>query len=52
MANDNPFRTSSASPEENLGLLADGSSGALEVSIDETITGLEQWFAQIEGPSI
>ncbi len=52
MANGNPLQTSSRVPDENLGLLANGSSGLWVVSIDETITGLERWFAQIEGPSI
>lgn len=37
---------------QDLGLLANGSSGPWEVSIDETLTGLERWFAQIEGPLI
>lgn len=39
-------------PGENLGLLANGSSGAWEVSIDETVSGAERRFAQIEGPSV
>ena len=52
MTNGTPFPTSSRVPDEDFGLLANGSSGAWEVSIDETITGLEQWFAQIEGPSM
>jgi hypothetical protein len=38
--------------DEDLGLLAIGSSGPWEVSVDETISGTERWFAQIEGPSI
>src|SRR5215831_16414456 len=44
-------QASPAIPDENLGLLANGSSGRWEVSIDETISGTERWFAQIEGPS-
>ena len=36
----------------DLGLLANGSSGPWDVSIDETIAGEERWFAQIEGPSV
>jgi hypothetical protein len=44
-----------ASPEpeiENIGLRANGSSGAWEVSIDETISGRNRWFVQIEGRSV
>ena len=32
---------------ENLGLLANGSAGRWDVSIDCTISGVERWFAQI-----
>lgn len=35
----------------DLGLLAIGSSHSWEVSIDETTTGSDRWFVQIEGPS-
>ena len=42
----------SATPGENLGLLANGSSGSWEVSIDESVSGTERSFAQIEGPSL
>jgi hypothetical protein len=34
------------------GLLANGSSGQWEVGIDETTTGPDRWFAQLEGPSV
>jgi hypothetical protein len=37
---------------EKIGLLANGTSGTWEVSIDETISGRERWFAQIEGRSV
>lgn len=37
---------------ERFGLLANGSSGQWEVAIDETTTGADRWFAQLEGPSI
>jgi hypothetical protein len=37
---------------ENLGLMANGSSGGWEVSVDETTKGPERWFVQLEGPSI
>jgi hypothetical protein len=40
------------STSEGLGLLANGSSGQWEVSIDEATTGKDQWFAQVEGPAI
>src|SRR5438552_785677 len=36
----------------SLGLLANGSSGPWEVAIDETTTGADRWFAQIEGPLV
>jgi hypothetical protein len=32
--------------------LANGSSGAWSISIDESIKGKERWFAEIEGPSV
>lgn len=35
-----------------LGLLACGSAGAWDITIDEAIAGREQWFARIEGPSV
>lgn len=35
-----------------VGLLAIGSSGSWEVSIDQTTQGRDRWFAQIEGPSV
>src|SRR5687768_16465842 len=35
----------------NLGLTAIGSDGDWEVAIDETTSGAQQWFAQIEGRS-
>ena len=38
--------------DQGLGLLANGSSGPWEFSVDETISGDERWFAQIEGPSV
>lgn len=37
---------------ECFGLLANGSSGEWEVAIDESTSGPDRWFAQIEGPSI
>ena len=43
---------SSTIPSENLGLLAFGSSGSWDVSVDESVSGAERSFAQIEGPSL
>jgi hypothetical protein len=37
---------------DSLGLTAIGSAGRWEVAIDETTSGTQRWFAQIEGPSI
>lgn len=34
------------------GLLANGSSGAWEIALDEALSGAERWRAQIEGPSV
>src|SRR5438105_4588344 len=52
MAGSHTVQASSAIPDENLGLLANGSSGRWEVSLDETISGAQRWFAQVEGPSL
>jgi hypothetical protein len=38
--------------KDDIGLLAFGSSGPWEVSIDETLSGPERHFAQIEGPLV
>jgi hypothetical protein len=37
---------------KTLGLLANGSSGQWDVAIDETTSGVERWFVQIEGPIV
>ncbi len=37
---------------DSLGLLANGSSGSWDFSVDETISGKNRWFAQLEGPTI
>ncbi len=39
----------SGAPDEHIGLVANGCSGPWEISIDETLSGTERWFAQIEG---
>jgi hypothetical protein len=48
----NAVKTTSDTHCENLGLLANGSAGRWDVSIDCTVSGVERWFAQIEGPSL
>ena len=52
MADPETIPTSCEAYEPELGLLANGSSGPWEFSVDETISGNERWFAQIEGPSV
>jgi len=52
MTGSHTVQASSDIPDENLGLSANGSSGRWEVSIDETISGPERWFVQVEGPSL
>src|SRR5262249_27555817 len=37
---------------ECFGLLANGSSGPWEIAIDETTSGADRWYAQIDGPSV
>src|SRR5882724_6852406 len=37
---------------DSQGLTAIGSAGGWEVAIDETTSGTQRWFAQIEGPSV
>lgn len=36
----------------SFGLLANGSSGPWEIAIDESLSGSDRWFAQIEGPVV
>jgi hypothetical protein len=52
MAGSRAIQLNSGSHDGDLGLLANGSSGPWEFSVDETISGTERWFAQIEGPSV
>lgn len=47
---DTRSRTQKKSP--SFGLLANGSSGAWEVAIDESTAGPDCWFIHIEGPSL
>ena len=42
---------SAAQKKASVGLAAIGASGSWEVSIDQTTSGPERWFMQIEGPS-
>ncbi|HEV3447492.1 MAG TPA: hypothetical protein VG099_22820 [Gemmataceae bacterium] len=36
----------------SFGLLANGSCGSWEIAIDETTSGAERWYAQIDGPAV
>lgn len=40
-----------AAKHNGFGLVANGSAGAWRVDIDETLSGAQRWFAQIEGPA-
>lgn len=37
---------------DRFGLVANGSSGVWDFSIDESVKGAPKWFAEIEGPAI
>ena len=52
MATTRGARTTAAKKRASFGLLANGSSGDWEIAIDETTSGDDRWFAQIEGPSV
>ena len=41
-----------AGASQALALLANGSSGRWSVTLDESTKGAEEWFLQIEGPSL
>ena len=43
---------SKSTQKENLGLAAIGRCGCWEVAIDETNSGAQKWFSQIEGQHI
>lgn len=43
-------RSRAAGKEKEYGLVAAGTSGSWHVSIDETVGGAQEWFAQLEGP--
>jgi hypothetical protein len=44
-------RPQSQRTQKSFGLVANGSAGAWRVDIDETLSGTQRWFAQIEGPT-
>lgn len=44
-----PPRT--AKKRKNYGVVANGSAGAWQVAVDETLAGTQQWFAQLESPN-
>jgi hypothetical protein len=52
MATTKNTRPTRQSNTGNFGLLANGSSGPWEIAIDETTSGADRWYAQIEGPSV
>ena len=45
-------RTATRSKPATLGLLANGSCGRWTIDVDEATSGPDQWFMQIEGPSV
>lgn len=45
-------RARATNQEGSIGLMAIGSSGPWEIAIDQTISGPDRWFAQVEGPSV
>jgi hypothetical protein len=46
------MKASTKKATNRFGLVANGSSGAWDISINETIRGKEKWYADIEGPSV
>jgi hypothetical protein len=52
MATSKNARQTQGRDDRSFGLLANGSCGRWEVAIDETTTGADRWFAQIEGPLV
>lgn len=34
-----------------VGLIANGSAGSWDVNVDQTVSGVEKWFLQLDGPS-
>ncbi|HVC94250.1 MAG TPA: hypothetical protein VND64_11195 [Pirellulales bacterium] len=52
MARPKEPKTHPTSRGSSIGLMAFGSSGLWEIAIDQTTSGTDRWFAQIEGPSV
>ncbi len=52
MARPKEPKTHPTSQKSSIGLMAFGSSGPWEIAIDQTTSGTDRWFAQIEGPSV
>ena len=52
MATTRNNRSTNQSTKQSFGLLANGSSGTWDVAVDESTSGPNRWFAQIEGSSI
>lgn len=52
MATSKNGRRNHKGSNECFGLMANGSSGSWEIAIDEATSGADQWFAQLEGPSV
>jgi hypothetical protein len=46
------MKASTEKATDRFGLVANGSSGVWDISINETIRGKEKWYADIEGPSV
>jgi hypothetical protein len=46
------MKVSTEKATHRFGLAANGSSGAWDISIDETLRGKEKWYADFEGPSV
>lgn len=51
MATTRKTRPSRQTDAATIGLLANGSAGSWEIAIDETTSGADRWWVQIEGPS-
>jgi hypothetical protein len=52
MATSKQSRSRSTGQKGAIALMAIGSSGPWEIAIDQTTSGPERWFVQIEGPSV
>jgi hypothetical protein len=52
MSTTNNNRTARPKDQDNCGLLAIGSAGGWEISIDEVLSGPDRWYAEIEGPAV